>query len=111
MGRHVKQALRPIRRTGRSICIMRHLLFVLFLCAAYQASAQKGIPSDLMQGVINRAGVPAGDYTLAANYPYARFGHNTGSEVSDEDALNGKAWEVSSKNGVAEQMLYGPYAD
>src|ERR1035437_3758206 len=90
---------------------MRHLLFVLLLCTTFKATAQKGIPSELIQGVINRAGVPTGDYILAANYPSARFGHNTGSEVSDKAALNGNAWEASSKNGMAEQMLYGPYAD
>jgi hypothetical protein len=90
---------------------MRYLLFALFLYTTFRANAQKGIPSELMQDVINRAGVPTGDYTLAANYPYARFGHNTGSEVSDKDALNGKALEASSKNGVAEHMLYGPYAE
>jgi hypothetical protein len=90
---------------------MRYLLVALFLCTTFKANAQKGIPSELMQDVINRAGVPTGDYTLAANYPYARFGHNTGSEVSDKDAVNGKAWEASSKIGVAEYMLYGPYAD
>jgi len=90
---------------------MRYLLVALFLCATFKANAQKGIPSELMQDVISRADVPTGDFTPAANYPYTGFGHNTGSEVSDKDAVNGKAWEASSKIGMAEYMLYGPYAD
>jgi len=31
-------------------------------------------------------------------------------EVSHKDVVSGKAWEASSKNAVAEYMLYGPYA-
>jgi hypothetical protein len=91
---------------------MRYLLLFLFFCSAtFTASAQKGIPSEVARDVVDRTGVPSGDYALTANYSYAQFGHNTGSEVSDKEALNGKAWEASSEKSVAEHMFYGPYAD
>ena len=90
---------------------MRYYLFVLFLCSSLMAYAQTGIPPELMQVVVNKAGVPTGDYTLVANYPYSQFGHMTGGAVQDKDALNGKAWEASANNGIAQHMLYGPYTD
>ena len=55
--------------------------------------------------------LPRGDYNLVKTYTYKDFGHRTGQEVQDHDAVKGAAWEVRvSHKDPPNYMIYGPYA-
>ncbi len=86
---------------------------VIVILAISPTVGQEGVPQSLSQELAPSFTLPKGNYQLVKSWEAeADLFHTGGTAVADEEASNGRAWEVNSMNAEAGRtVVFGPYIE